>query len=98
MLIVLNPFGKWWATVVANLIGGLIFFWVDKFIFTSRSLSAQWEVSENIPCSDCKKVARGYRLVKTANYDMSKDLNPKFRCEECSEKKAKQLKIQGIKV
>ena len=25
--------GEFWATVVANLIGGLIFFWVDKKIF-----------------------------------------------------------------
>lgn len=24
------------ATIVANLIGGMIFFWVDKFIFTSK--------------------------------------------------------------
>ena len=25
--------GELWATIVANLIGGLIFFWVDKKIF-----------------------------------------------------------------
>ncbi|MCK4269488.1 MAG: hypothetical protein KAW93_03315, partial [Methanogenium sp.] len=41
------------ATVIANLIGGLIFFWVDRFIFTSRALDAQWEVRENIKCVDC---------------------------------------------
>ena len=35
--------GQWVATIVANLIGLLIFFWVDPFIFTSQSLTAQWE-------------------------------------------------------
>lgn len=25
--------GELWATIIANLIGGLIFFWVDKKIF-----------------------------------------------------------------
>lgn len=95
-LIILNPFGKWSATIIANLIGGLIFFWVDQFIFTSRSLAAHWEVKENINCADCNKLTRGYRLVKTANYDMSTDAAPKFRCEFCSEKKVAILKRQGI--
>ena len=27
-----------WATVIANLIGGLIFFWVDKIIFKKKSI------------------------------------------------------------
>lgn len=26
-----------YATIIANLIGGLIFFWVDKFIFKRKS-------------------------------------------------------------
>lgn len=26
-------FGNFWNTVLANLIGGLIFFWVDRLIF-----------------------------------------------------------------
>ena len=28
--------GELWATIVANLIGGLIFFWVDKYIFKDK--------------------------------------------------------------
>lgn len=32
-LILLSGLGSFWATVVANLIGGAIFFWVDKLIF-----------------------------------------------------------------
>jgi len=86
------------ATIVANLIGGLIFFWVDQYIFTSKDLSAQWEVRENVKCSDCGKLARGYRLAKTANYDRTKDSEPKFRCEDCSARKTAELKKKGVKV
>lgn len=28
--------GSLWATVIANLVGGLIFFWVDKLIFKEK--------------------------------------------------------------
>jgi len=83
------------ATVIANLIGGLIFFWVDRFIFTSESLAAQWEVRESIKCVDCGKIARGYRLVKTGNYDKTDDGEPEFRCEECSIRKSNELKKKG---
>ncbi len=83
------------ATVIANLIGGLIFFWVDRFIFTSRALDAQWEVRENIKCVDCGKTARGYRLVATDTYDRTHDKKPEFRCEECSIKKSNKLKEKG---
>jgi formate/nitrite transporter FocA (FNT family) len=57
------------AAVVANLIGGLIFFWADQFIFTSQSLAEQWEVRENIARVDCGKVARECRLVRSGDYD-----------------------------
>jgi hypothetical protein len=82
---------------VANLIGGLIFFWVDQFIFTSQSLAAQWEVKDNIACVDCHKTARGYRLVRSGDYDRTHDHEPQFRCEECSRKKAEELKERGVK-
>ena len=48
--IILASMGALAAAIVANLIGGLIFFWVDRFIFTSETLDAQWEVKENIRC------------------------------------------------
>ncbi len=98
VLLWLSTLNKWIATVIANLIGGLIFFWVDKFIFTSRSLAAQWEVRENITCSDCGKTARGYRIVKTKNYDRTRDPNPKYRCEECSKRKTSELKKKGVMI
>ncbi len=86
----------WYAAGIANLIGGLIFFWVDLFIFKSQSLATQWEIKENIRCTDCRKIARGYRLVKTPKYDRTKDINPEFRCENCSMKKSKKLRERGI--
>lgn len=35
-LFFLDPIGVFWATVVANLIGGCIFFFVDRWIFEER--------------------------------------------------------------
>jgi hypothetical protein len=37
--IILAAMGQIVAAIVANLIGGLIFFWVDQYIFTSQSQS-----------------------------------------------------------
>lgn len=34
-LIFLGGLGELWATIAANFIGGLIFFWIDKWIFRS---------------------------------------------------------------
>jgi hypothetical protein len=95
--ILLATMGQLVAAIVANLVGGLIFFWVDQFIFTSQSLAAQWEVKDNIVCVDCKKIARGYRLVRSGFYDRTQDHEPEFRCEECSRKKAEELKGRGVK-
>lgn len=93
--IVLASMGAITAAIVANFIGGLIFFWVDRFIFTSETLDAQWEVKENIRCVDCGKIARGYRLVRAESYDRSDDPEPEFRCEECSIRKSDELKQKG---
>ena len=94
--IILDSMGQLVAAIVANLIGGLIFFWVDQYIFTCQSLSAQWEVKDNITCVDCGKIARGYRLSKSGDYDRTHDHEPEFRCEECSKKKTDELKERGV--
>lgn len=94
--IILVAMGQVVSAVIANLIGGLIFFWVDRFIFTSDALDAQWEVKDAVVCVDCGRVSRGYRLVKTKNYDRSRDREPEFRCEECSIAKSRRLKEQGF--
>jgi hypothetical protein len=96
--ILLVTMGQLVSALVANLIGGLIFFWVDQFIFTSQSLAAQWEVRENIACVDCGRIARGYRLVRSGEYDRTQDNAPEFRCEVCSKKKSEELKGRGVKI
>ena len=88
----------WIAATIANLIGGCIFFWVDKFIFTSERLSVQWEVKDIIVCVDCGKETRGYRIISAKEYDKTRDANPEFRCEECSKKKTAELRQRGINV
>lgn len=91
-------FGAAWSTIIANFIGGLIFFWVDRFIFTSEKLGPVWSVKEQVVCADCGNIARGYRLVYAGSYDRRKDEQPEFRCEDCSRKKTEQLKARGIPV
>ena len=97
-LIWLNSFNPTIATIVANFIGGLIFFWIDKYIFKYKSLDALWHIKEEVICSDCNKKSRGYRLVKTINYNKEEDKKPKFRCEECSVLKTNKLKLDGVKL
>lgn len=96
--IVLAVYGQIVAAIIANLTGGLIFYWIDQYIFTSQKIAAQWEVKENIVCEDCGKRARGYRLVLSENYDRSNDPKPQFRCETCSQIKANVNKGKGIKI
>jgi hypothetical protein len=47
---------------------------------------------------DCRKVARGYRLVRSGDYDKSENTTPEFRCEKCSKKKTEAFRNKGIKV
>ncbi|MGI6515093.1 MAG: hypothetical protein GX052_01905 [Syntrophomonadaceae bacterium] len=86
------------STIIANIIGGLIFFWVDRFIFTSPHLAPQWEIREEVKCADCGDIAKGFRLVRTRNYDRTRDKNPEFRCERCSQRKIQELKMRGVMV
>jgi hypothetical protein len=82
--------GTAWATAVANLVGGLIFFWVDRWIFRNMTLlrGELWEAQVHVVCADCGKgVDKGYRLVKARKYDKTGDRQPEFRCHECSRAK-----------
>jgi hypothetical protein len=63
--IILASMGQIVAAVVANLIGGLLVFRVDQFIFSSQSLAAQPEVRRNITCMNCGKIPRGHLLVRS---------------------------------
>jgi DNA-directed RNA polymerase subunit RPC12/RpoP len=82
------------SVVVANLIGGAIFFWVDKFIFTSPMLEV-WHYQPHGKCQGCGKKAELWRLVKAKDYDKTK-AHPVFLCAECSYKKLEELKAKGI--
>ncbi|OGS45488.1 MAG: hypothetical protein A2539_05140 [Elusimicrobia bacterium RIFOXYD2_FULL_34_15] len=86
----------WIGATIANLIGGCIFFWVDKFIFTSPLIEA-WYLKENAKCDSCRKIARVQRLVKTKDYDRT-DSSPVYLCKICSLKKIEELKKRGINV
>jgi len=89
---------SWIGSSVANLLGAVVFFWIDKFIFTSAKLGSVWHIKENIICIDCGENApRGYRLVKSINYDKTKGKS-EYRCEKCSIKKATKLKDNGIEL
>ena len=95
VLFVLSDMDKFLSTVIANLIGGFIFFWIDQIIFTSDSLSIQWEVQDQSYCTDCGKQGRGYRIVKAKTYDRVNSV-PEFRCEICLEKKTQELREKGV--
>lgn len=84
-------------SVLANFIGGLIFFWIDKYIFATRYHFPLWELKEEIKCVDCNEISTGYRIVKTDNYDKLNDKNPEFRCKSCSQKKKQELINKGVK-
>ena len=85
-----------WATVLANLIGGAIFFWVDRFIFTSKAVE-MWHFKEKGVCDNCGKVTSLWRLVLAPNYD-KRDAEAKFFCMACSKRKTDELRQSGIKV
>ena len=79
------------ATIIANFIGGLIFFWIDKFIFRKKSDIPLWEIKDEVECYDCHKNAKGYRIVSWGNYDRTEDKNPQYRCKDCSINKMKTI-------
>jgi hypothetical protein len=83
------------STIAANLIGGCIFFWVDRFIFTSKAVE-MWHIKDG-KCDTCGKWSNLWRLVLAPNYDKRKE-KPKFMCMACSEKKTAKLRKAGIKI
>lgn len=85
-----------WQTVIANLIGGSIFFWVDKFIFTSKA-AEMWHFKEKGKCDSCGRETSLWRLVLAPNYD-KRDAEAKFFCFDCSKKRTDKMRLEGIKI
>lgn len=82
----------WISVIVANLVGGAIFFWVDRFIFKSKAIE-RWEFLQKGKCHDCGQTDFVRRLVTApGGYDRTEDENPEYRCAECSDKKLKDLR------
>ncbi|MCL2197036.1 MAG: hypothetical protein FWB77_05420 [Treponema sp.] len=93
VLILMSNFNPTIATIVANLIGGLIFFWIDKIIFRVAAKEPLWEIKDNTVCADCGKVGRSYRVVEWRGYNRRNVKNPQFRCETCREIKLSKLNV-----
>lgn len=90
----LTDLGTVWATVIANLIGGCIFYFVDQWIF-SQNATPVWGIKDNNTCDECKSYGRTYRLVTTKHYD--KRNSPKiWLCENCSQEKTLIQREKGI--
>jgi hypothetical protein len=83
------------STIIANLIGGAIFFWADRFIFTSPRLEV-WHLKEKGICNKCRKEAMLRRLVRSGSYDRT-DAPAVFLCAKCSKEKLDELGARGIK-
>jgi hypothetical protein len=87
---------SWVGAICGNFVGGCVFFWVDRFIFTSKAVE-MWHVIPNGKCDQCGKVTELWRLTLAPRYDKRQD-EPKYLCMECSKKKTDQLRSKGIKI
>jgi len=94
-LVVRQLGASFYATIIANLIGAAIFFWVDKFIFTSKAIEV-WHLKEG-KCDKCGAISHLWRLVKIVGYDNSNS-KPRFLCVKCSNEKIEELRAKGINV
>jgi hypothetical protein len=84
------------GTILANLVGALIFFWVDAWLFKSRNF-AEWEVKRLGVCHDCGKVGSvrrlSYHKSSDSVYDRRDDPDPQYRCHFCSAEKYSSLNL-----
>ena len=95
----LSNFNVTIATIIANFIGGLIFFWIDKFIFRNMSKIPLWEIKNQVMCSDCGKLGMGFRIVEWRGYNRRQNKDIQFRCETCKDKKFQSIgKNLGVNI
>jgi hypothetical protein len=85
------------VAIRANLIGGLFFFRVNRYIFPSPSLVMQWEARASITCVGCGRIARDYLLVQFIDYNGTNDHKPESRGEDGSRKISEGLRERSGK-
>lgn len=83
-----NPLESINSAIWANIIGALIFFWIDLYTFSLGNLEEQWEVLDQGTCCDCGSFCRLYRKVIAPGYNRLKTL-AEYRCEKCSISKSR---------
>lgn len=86
---------SWTTAFIANIVGSLIFYSVDKYIFKSSHFEI-WNTREGV-CNKCGKEDILWRLVKAPKYDKMNS-EPVFLCMECSKEKTEELRSKGINV
>lgn len=74
-----------WPAILANLIGAVIFFWVDKFIFTSYAAEV-WYLQESGVRYKCQRKESFWRLLLAPKRLKS---GPIFLCSRCSAEKGR---------
>lgn len=90
VLIWLSDYNVTFATIVANLIGGMSFFFIDKLIFKPKhGKFVYWEIEDDGVCVDCGYQGEVRRVVINGRYDRQ-FATKKFRCKKCA-----QLKLYG---
>jgi hypothetical protein len=90
LVIWLLPFDSISEAVIANLIGGLMFYWIDRRIFGQVNLYVWWEKKLGT-CVDCGKEATVMRVIKAGRYNREDDPAPQFRCRECAHTKLREV-------
>lgn len=77
-------------SIIANLIGGLIFYWVDRLIFKQVRIYVWWERKEGV-CVDCGAKGMTMRVIKAGRYDRESDSAPEYRCKKCADMKLQEV-------
>lgn len=90
IVIWLLPWNSVVEAVIANLIGGLIFYWVDRLIFKQVKIYIWWEKREGV-CVDCGEVGNTMRVIRAGRYNREEDENPQYRCKKCADTKLKEV-------
>jgi len=87
---------EWVAAAVANLIGGCIFFFIDRLIFKQPNSDIPlWQIAkgDNQYCYNCQKKSPVlFRVIEWKKFNwraQRKDIH--FRCAACAEQKLRAL-------